>query len=83
MKCREFIDLLVDYCDGKLAGDQLSNFELHQQCCTCCEEYAATYRDTIRLGWAACHSTEEASSDDVPEQLVRRILDSRDDGRGL
>ena len=80
MKCREFIDLLVDYCDGKLAGDQLSNFKLHQQRCTCCAAYAATYRDTIRLGWAACHTTDEAASDDVPEQLVRRILDARHDG---
>ncbi len=83
MKCREFIDLLVDCCDGKLAGDQLSNFELHQQSCTCCAAYAATYRDTIRLGWAACHTTDEAASDDVPEQLVRRILDAREDGRAL
>ena len=80
MKCREFIDLLLDYFDGKLAGDELSRFELHQRVCTCCAAYAATYRDTIRLGWAACHTTDEATGGDVPEQLVRRILDARDDG---
>lgn len=83
MKCREFIDLLVDYCDGKLADDQLSEFELHLQSCRCCAVYAKTYRDTIRLGWAACRARDEATSDDVPEQLVRRILDARDDGSML
>ena len=80
MKCRDFVDLLVDYCEGKLAGNQLSEFELHQQSCTCCAAYTATYCDTIRLGRAACDTTDETASDDVPEQLVRRILDAREDG---
>ena len=80
MKCREFIDLLVDYYDGHLAGDELMNFDQHQQHCHCCAAYAATYGDTIRLGRAACHTPDDAPGDDVPEHLVRRILDARDHG---
>ena len=81
MNCREFIDLLVDYCDGNLAGERLSQFDLHKQHCCRCAAYAATYCDTIRLGRAACHTADDAAEAGVPEQLVQRILDARDDGR--
>lgn len=76
--CREFIDFLADYLEGRLPGDRLARFNAHLAGCPSCVSYARSYRDTIRLGQGAfCHPDEPVPSE-VPEQLVRAILAARD-----
>ena len=78
MNCCDFIDLLIDYSDGLLSGEDLTRFEKHRNECHHCAGYAAKYLETIRLGRSACRRiNDEIPDPEVPEQLVRRILDAQ------
>ena len=74
MTCRELIDFLADYLGNELPPDTRSAFEEHLAACPDCVEYLRTYRDTIRLGRAAC---EDEVAGEAPEELVRAVLEAR------
>jgi len=76
MTCRELIDFLMDYTDGNLPAAQQAMFEKHLTMCPQCVEFIDTYNKTIEATRAACAETDELP-DDVPEELIRAILDSR------
>lgn len=78
MNCREFVEFLMDYLDGALPEEQQAFFERHMRDCPPCILYLDTYRETIRLGREACESPEGPVPDDVPEDLVRAILEARE-----
>ena len=78
MNCCDFVDSLIDFSDGLLSGEVLSQFEKHRHECQHCARYAAKYLETIRLGRSACQRiNDEVPDPRVPEQLVRRILDAQ------
>lgn len=78
MNCCDFVDLLIDFSDGLLSGEDLSQFERHRNECQHCAGYASKYLETIRLGRSACQRINDENPDSqVPEQLVRRILDAQ------
>ena len=54
MKCREFVEFLMEYLDGALAEQERSVFEGHIEDCPACVNYLATYRETVRLGNRVC-----------------------------
>lgn len=74
MSCEELIGFLADYLDGELPPATRRVFEAHLGECAACIEYLRTYRDTIRLGRAAC---EDDVADEAPEALVRAVLEAR------
>jgi anti-sigma factor RsiW len=74
MTCEELIGFLADYLDGDLPPAARRTFEEHLAECTACVEYLRTYRDTIRLGRAAC---EDAVAGEPPEALVRAVMQAR------
>jgi len=76
--CREFEEFVLSYLDGELPARQARIFEWHLRICRECREYLAAYRRTIELGEAVLGPAHEAVPDDVPEDLVRAILDSRE-----
>ena len=76
MTCQEILDFLMQYLDGELPAEQLACFEEHLHVCGPCVAYLETYQETIRLGRAAC-AEDDAPCKDVPEELVRAILDAR------
>ena len=62
--------------DGLLSGEVLARFEKHRNECQHCAGYASKYLDTIRLGRSACQRiNDEMPNQQVPEHLIRRILD--------
>ncbi len=77
MTCRELVDFLMDYLEGRLTEAQRGCFEQHLADCPDCVAYLATYQKTIRLGKQACAEGEEALPADVPEKLVQAILAAR------
>ena len=78
LTCREFIDFLDDYVDGQLAADVRSKFERHLKDCPYCVDYLKTYRGTISLAREACLADPSLPApDNVPEELIQAILDSR------
>ena len=75
MKCREFVEFLMEYLDGALGDSERRVFEGHVERCPACVNYLETYRATIRLG-SVCASEEDVPPD-VPEELVQAILSAR------
>jgi anti-sigma factor RsiW len=83
--CREFAEFIADYLSGELPGDARASFERHLGNCPTCVAYLSNYRDTIALGRTA-FAKDDADADadagvpgDVPDDLIRAILDSRRD----
>jgi len=72
--CRELIDFIADYVDGTLDAAARHDFERHLEVCSSCRAYLDSYRKTMALTRAL--ATDEPAAD-VPEALVRRILDAR------
>lgn len=75
--CREFETFIQAYHDDELPNAQKSVFEWHLRLCRECSEYLAAYRRTIELGQAVFASPDEAVPEEVPEELVKAILDAR------
>jgi anti-sigma factor RsiW len=73
MKCKECIEFLNDYLDGSLPQPQREVFETHLQRCPPCMVYLETYRKTI----AASKAAIKACDCEVPDALIKAILDAR------
>jgi anti-sigma factor RsiW len=76
VKCREFVEFLMEYLDGALGDGERRVFEEHVGDCPACVNYLDTYRETVRLGKGVCAPDAEVPPD-VPEELVQAILSAR------
>jgi predicted anti-sigma-YlaC factor YlaD len=74
--CRDVDRFVMDYLDGTLPLGVRVSFTTHVALCSDCRRYIDTYRKTVTLGRAAFVETESAPQ--VPEELVKAILASRD-----
>jgi anti-sigma factor RsiW len=75
--CRDFVQFLDDYLEGRLGAEQVRGFNDHLAACPSCVNYLNSYRDTLRLGKAALAASSEPVPDTIPEDLVRAILKAR------
>jgi hypothetical protein len=74
MTCQDFIDLVIDYCEGQVGSAARVRVVEHRHRCVDCDRYLAVYRALIRVErWA--YSDEQAVT--VPEDLVAAILNAR------
>jgi anti-sigma factor RsiW len=76
--CREFEDFVQQYLDDELPSPQLAMFELHLRLCRECRDYLAAYRRSLEIGRAAFKADDESLPEDVPEDLIKAILESRE-----
>jgi anti-sigma factor RsiW len=74
--CLEFEGFLNDYLDETLPGKQRKLFEWHLKICRECREYMAAYKRTIELSQATLGGANDAVPQDVPEDLIRAVLDA-------
>ena len=75
--CRTLVEFLMDYMSGELPEPQRDEFDEHLAACVACVAYMKSYADTIKLGKAAFENPDAVVPDDVPEDLVKAILDAR------
>ena len=75
LTCRELVGFAADWIDGKLDVTERTRCDAHVAACPDCATYLRTYAETIRLAKAA--HADEPTSPDVPEDLVRAILDAQ------
>jgi anti-sigma factor RsiW len=75
--CRTFVDFLMEYLDGSLPPGQADSFDEHLAQCTACVAYMKTYQETVRLGKQAFSDPDAEVPEDVPEELVKAILEAR------
>jgi len=75
--CREFADFIMDYLSGELSSESRAQFEHHLSLCTNCRKYLTSFEETVKLGKRAFDDDAAAVPADVPEELVKAILEAR------
>ena len=75
--CKEFDSFIQSYLDDELPDYKRTLFDRHMKICRECNEYMAAYKRTIELGNAVLNSDNDPVSEDVPESLIKAILDVR------
>lgn len=78
LTCRQLVEFLADYLEGRLPAGQISRFNAHLARCPSCVSYTRSYRETVALGRSAFPGPDQPVPGDVPEDLVRAILAARD-----
>ena len=81
ISCKDLEAFIVDYVDETLPARQRKKFEVHLLVCSSCQAYIDNYKQTIELSRAAYDEKDQASCDDMPEDLVNAILKSRGNAR--
>jgi anti-sigma factor RsiW len=71
--CKELIDFLDDYVEGRLPLHRRLAFETHLLGCRDCRVYLRSYKSTIAL---TKESGEARASPPMPPDLTRAILDA-------
>jgi anti-sigma factor RsiW len=72
--CKECVDFIIDYIDGRLDPSHRSSFEKHLRRCPPCVNYLESYRQTVMVARKAGEAPQPI---EVPEALVQAILASR------
>jgi len=67
MTCKELVELVTDYLEGKLPDDVRMHFEDHLSGCKGCTNYLEQMRETIRL---TGHLREENLSGQQKDELL-------------
>jgi predicted anti-sigma-YlaC factor YlaD len=76
LTCREAIDYLADYLDGRLPPAEHHRFDGHLAACSQCVAYLRRYGQAIRLAHDTRHDDDLRT--DIPDDLVRAILAAKD-----
>jgi len=74
MRCRDFVEFIMDYLEKTLPETQRLEFDRHLADCSACVDYLESYQETIRLEKTLCCGPDDALPEDVPEDLVKAIL---------
>jgi predicted anti-sigma-YlaC factor YlaD len=69
--CREFVELVTDYLEGRLPGEQRARFETHLAECDGCDGYL----DDMRLMLATMGNVAMPSDPHTREVLLRAVRD--------
>jgi predicted anti-sigma-YlaC factor YlaD len=65
--CKELVEIVTDYLEGRMAAEQRVLFEEHVAFCSWCQTYLEQMRETIRLTGTL---TEEDLSQETKETLL-------------
>lgn len=77
LTCRACADFLAEYLNGELEADVRASFEVHLDRCRNCRTYLEQYAAVIQAGQRACQRENDAAAGQMPEELVRAILDAQ------
>jgi len=67
MRCREIVDLLVDYLDGSLPPETTRRLDAHLAGCSPCIAFVNTYRGTVS-------AVRRLSETEIPPELRERLI---------
>lgn len=79
LTCKQLIDALVDYTDGRLSLSRRFAVMLHLFCCGHCRTYLNNYQTTIKASRESMTQVDEPLSVEVPEDFVQAVLRARKD----
>jgi anti-sigma factor RsiW len=66
LTCKNLIELLLDYLEGRLSPDVVAEFERHLQDCAACLSYLRTYQRTRQL-------TGAVTRVQMPDEMKARL----------
>lgn len=72
MPCRELVELVTEYLEGRLPARDRTRFEAHVAACEYCATYLEQMRQTIR---ALGRLPEESLTPEARDALVRAFRD--------
>jgi predicted anti-sigma-YlaC factor YlaD len=72
MTCREFVELVTDYLEGALPGDDMRRFDEHMQLCSWCGRYFGQMKVTLRT---LSRIPEESLPPDARDALLHAFRD--------
>lgn len=72
MACREFVELVTDYLEGRLTAEQEARFRDHLDLCPGCQVYVEQMRGTLA---ALGRIPEESISSEAREELLSAFRD--------
>ena len=75
MNCKELVELVTDYLEGKLGAVETARFEEHLSSCNGCTAYLYQMRQTIRI---TGHLDEHSMSEQELEDLLLIFRDWKD-----
>ena len=76
LTCREVLDFLSDYVEGRLSAGEAARMDEHLAVCPQCVDYLANFKVTL----TACQKLRDAELQKLgplPEELVQAILSAR------
>ncbi|MEM8744684.1 MAG: zf-HC2 domain-containing protein, partial [Pseudomonadota bacterium] len=76
--CEAFEDFILAYLEDDLPKRQRMMFELHLKMCRECREYLDAYRASMELAKDSLRHGDELLPSEVPEDLVKAVLEARD-----
>lgn len=76
MTCREFDEFVMSYLSDELSAEVRAEFERHLSICPPCVVFLENYQKTTEIGRAVCAHPEDSVPEEVPEELIRAILNS-------
>lgn len=74
--CKEFENFMQCYFDDDLDESKRTKFERHLLICRECRDYLAAYHRSVEMSKAVLNSNDDQVSTDVPEDLIKAILDA-------
>ena len=74
--CQQLIDFIGRYRDDELDAQTRNEFDRHLSVCPSCVAYLKTFEQTVLLAKA---SAQDPAPPDVPESLVKAILEAKPD----
>ena len=79
LTCKQLIESLHEYLEGRLSPTKRLTFFLHFFCCGHCRAYLSNYEATIDASKQAFVKLEiDPGSPEVPEDLIQAILKARE-----
>lgn len=79
LTCKQLIDALVDYVDGRLSLSRRLAVLVHLFFCVDCRSYLQDYRTTIKASQESMAAAEEHPPAEVPEDFVQAVMKARQD----
>jgi len=80
LNCRQIEDFIDDYLDESMAWRKRALFRSHLLMCRECRSYIDAYKRAVALGKNVFSDGDGPPPEDVPEELVKAILDARSSG---
>ncbi len=72
MSCSQFVELVTDYLEGRLAPAEAERFDAHMEVCPPCHQYLGQMRATLT---ALGRIPEETISDEARAELLSAFTD--------